>query len=36
MTRQGQIHRESPERAAQMAKMAGTEIGGARPAPRAS
>lgn len=32
MTEQGRIYRENPERAAQLAKMAGTTIGGPQPA----
>lgn len=36
MTKQGQIYRESPERAEQLAKQAGTTIGGPRPAPAKS
>lgn len=34
MTEQGRIYTESPQRAEQLAKAAGTTIGGARPAPR--
>lgn len=31
MTKQGELHRQNPQRAAQLAKMAGTSIGGPRP-----
>lgn len=34
MTKQGQLLRENPERAEQMAKAAGTTIGGMKPAPK--
>jgi hypothetical protein len=34
MTRQGEIYREDPKKAEQMAKAAGSKIGGQRPAPK--